>query len=209
MDLGTLAAGLATIAIYSFLYKDNPAYRLAEHLLIGLSVGFTLVLVYNTVLVPKLITPLFSDGHLERVIPALFGLSMFARFRRGWSSLSKPALALMIGAGAGLSIPAMLEARVLRQLAASVEPFAQVAAGEITSWWAIVTMLISLTGVVSVMVYFFFTRPDRRWLNGVSRLGVYFLMLFFGATFGYTVPSRLSLLIGRLEFLLGDFLRLL
>jgi hypothetical protein len=209
MDWGTFAAGLVTLAIFSFLYRDNPFYRFAEHLLIGLSVGFTLVLIFNSVLMGKLLTPLFSEGDLTKIIPALLGLSMFARFRRSWAQWSKPALALMIGAGAGVSIPAMMEARILRQLAATVEQFAGLGAGEAGGWWAIVTMLISLIGVITVMVYFFFTRPDTKLLNGLSRVGVYFLMVFFGATFGYTVTSRLSLLIGRLEFLLGDFLGLL
>jgi hypothetical protein len=35
------------------------------------------------------------------------------------------------------------------------------------------------------------------------------MMVFFGATFAYTVMSRVALLIGRLEFLLGDWLGLL
>jgi hypothetical protein len=38
---------------------------------------------------------------------------------------------------------------------------------------------------------------------------MYYMMVFFGATFGYTVMSRVSLLIGRMEFLLGDWLGLL
>ncbi len=209
IDWGTIAAGLVTLAIFSFLYRDNPFYRFAEHLLIGLSVGFTLVLLFNSVLMAELIRPLFVKGDLTKIIPLLLGLSMFARFRRSWSQWSKPALALMIGAGAGVSIPAMMEARILRQLAATVEQFAGLASGEVGGWWAIATMLFSLVGVITVMIYFFFTRPDTKLLNGLSRVGVYFLMTFFGATFGYTVTSRLSLLIGRLEFLLGDFLGLL
>lgn len=208
MDWGTFAAGVVTLAIFSFLYKDNPFYRLAEHLLIGLSVGFTLVMLFNSVLMDLLFVPLFAKSEVDKVIPLLFGLTMFARFRRSWSSWSKPALALMIGAGAGASIPNMLDARILQQLAASVRQFAAIGAGA-ADWWAIVTAIISLVGVLTVMVYFFFTRPDREWINGISRLGVYFLMLFFGATFGYTVTSRLTLLIGRLEFLLGDVLGLL
>lgn len=209
MDLSTLVAALLTIAIFSFLYRDNPLYRFAEHLLIGLSVGFTLVLLYNSVLVPKLFHPLFSEGNLWSLIPLVLGLSMFGRLTRGLSEFSKPALALMIGAGAGVSIPAMLEARVLRQMAATIEPFSAMRTGEISGVWPIVTILVTLAGVVTSMVYFFYTRPDRKSVRAISMVGVYFLMVFFGATFGYTATSRLTLLIGRLEFLLGDFLGIL
>jgi hypothetical protein len=40
----------------------------------------------------------------------------------------------------------------------------------------------------------------------MANLGIIFLMLGFGASFGYTVMSRISLLIGRMQFLLGDWL---
>jgi hypothetical protein len=69
--------------------------------------------------------------------------------------------------------------------------------------------IMTVVAVASVMVYFFYTRPDRRAIRAISRVGIYFLMVFFGATFGYTATSRLTLLIGRLEFLLGDFLGIL
>jgi len=209
MEMSTLVAVVCTLAIFSFLYRDNPFYRMAEHILIGLSVGFTLVMLYNSVLVPKLLRPLFLEVDLWGIIPLLLGLTMLARMKRSLAKFSKPALALMIGSGAGLSIPAMFEARILRQLAASVEPFAMVGRGEELSFIFICSMIISLIGVISAMVYFFYTRPDTKLIGSISRTGVYFLMIFFGATFGYTVTSRLTLLIGRMEFLLGDFLSIL
>jgi hypothetical protein len=209
MDLSTLVAALLTLAIFSFLYRDNPFYRFAEHLLIGLSVGFTLVLLFSSVLVPKLFHPLFAQGNLWSLIPLMLGLSMFGGLSRRFSRVSKPALALMIGSGAGVSIPAMLEARVLKQMAATVEPFSHMGQGSGASLWVIITAIITVIGVATVMVYFFYTRPDNKPARAVSQTGVYFLMVFFGATFGYTVTSRLTLLIGRLEFLLGDFLHIL
>lgn len=209
MDLSTTVAALLTLAMFSFLYRDNPCYRFAEHLLIGLSVGFTVVLLFNSVLMAKLFLPLFKEGQFGSLIPLILGLSMFARLSSKMVPYSKPALALIIGAGAGASIPRMLEARTLQQLSATVEPFAAMEAGTLSDPWLITTAVITLVGVASVMVYFFYTRPDTKPIRAVSRIGVYFLMVFFGATFGYTATSRLSLLIGRLEFLLGDFLGIL
>ncbi len=203
MTIATLAAAIVTVGIFSFLYRDNPFYRACEHLLIGLSVGFSLVLVWNSVLVPKLLQPLFVEGHLLGLIPFILSLLMLLRLKNSLAYLSKPVLALVIGYGAGVSIPAMFEARVLRQIAASVEPFTIVADGS-ASALMLLGMVISLIGIITVMVYFFYTRPDTRLLSGVSRVGIYFMMVFFGATYGYTVTSRLTLLIGRIEFLLGD-----
>lgn len=210
MEIGTIAAALVTIGILSFLYRDNQLYRLTEHLLIGLSVGFSLVLLWNSVLMPKLLKPLFVEGQLWSVIPLILSLLMLLRLKSSLSYVSKPVLALVIGAGAGVSIPAMFEARILRQMAASIEPFAGFrGGGDITSLLELSAIFVSLIGVISVMVYFFYTRPDTRMVRGISQTGVYFLMIFFGATFGYTVTSRLTLLIGRIEFLLGDVFHIL
>lgn len=208
MDWSTLAAAVVTLAIFSFLYRDNPIYRLAEHLLIGLSVGFSLVLLWNSVLMPKMLVPLFSEGHAPSIIPLGLSLLMLLRLKSAWTKFSKPVLALIIGAGAGVSIPAMLDARILKQLAATVEPFSA-ADTQLADTGEVINAVITLVAVFTVMVYFFYTRPDTRPVRSLSQVGVYFLMIFFGATFGYTAVSRLTLLIGRLEFLLGDFLGIL
>ena len=198
MNWETIAAGIATIAIFSFLYRDNPLYRLTEHILIGLSVGYSIVLVWNSVLVPKLLSRLFVQGDLWSVIPFVLSLLVLARVKRSLTFLSKPVLALVIGAGAGISVPTLLDARIIKQMSASIQPFAAPQSGDM------ITAVISLVAVITVIFYFFYTRPNRPLSNGISKAGIYFLMIFFGATFGYTVTSRLTLLIGRLEFLLSD-----
>jgi hypothetical protein len=208
MEIGTLVAAISTIAIFSFLYRDNPLYRLAEHVLIGLSVGFTLVLLWNSVLTPKMLVPLFRYGNLWSLIPFGFSILMLMRVRGAWARFSKPVMALIIGAGAGLSIPARLDARILRQLSATIEPFSAMGLG-VLSPAEIFNAILGLIAVVTVMVYFFYTRPDNKPVRAISETGIYFLMVFFGATFGYTVTSRLTLLIGRIEFLLSDFLGLI
>jgi hypothetical protein len=205
MDMATLTAALATLAIFSFLYRDNPLYRAAEHILIGLSVGFTIVLLWSSVLEPKILAPLFGRGDLWTILPLALSLLMLLRLKSSWVSWSKPVIALVIGAGAGLSIPAMVDARILKQMSATVAPFAAASVG----WWGLAEAFIGLAGCVSVLVYFFYTRGDKGFVGWTSHVGIYFLMVFFGATFGYTVTSRITLLIGRVEFLLGSVLGLL
>ncbi len=209
ISIGTLAAGVVTIAIFSFLYRDNPLYRAAEHLLIGLSVGFTIVLLWNSVLRPKMLLPLFSEGEFSALIPLALSVLMLLRIRASWSYLSKPVIAFVVGAGAGVSIPAMFDARILKQVAATIEPFSALSQPANASTMLVLEAVVGLVGCLAVMVYFFYTRPDTKLVRGISTTGIYFLMIFFGATFGYTVTSRLTLLIGRIEFLLGDLLTLI
>lgn len=61
---GIWLAAVLTLAIYSFLYKDNPLYRFAESLLVGVSVGFLLVVTFDTTLLPKALEPLAYNARL-------------------------------------------------------------------------------------------------------------------------------------------------
>ena len=194
MDIGTLIAVFLTLCIFSFLYQDNPFYKFAEHLLVGISVGYFLVTAVNTTVLPKLILPLFQQGNLIYIIPGILGFVMFARFSPKLSWLSRISLALVIGAGAGVSIPAVMQAQIMAQMKASMVSFASIDG-------IIIVLAISTT-----LIYFFFSKEHKGWFGGTAKVGIWFLMIFFGATFGYTVMSRISLLIGRMQFLLGDFL---
>ena len=59
-----------------------------------------------------------------------------------------------------------------------------------------------LVGVISVRFDFFFSIEHTGAARRVARVGIYFLMISFGAAFGYTVMARMSLLIGRFDELI-------
>ena len=81
--------------------------------------------------------------------------------------------------------------------------FAQIAAPAATE---ALDNLLLFVGVLMVLIYFFFSLEHRGAVGGMSRLGIWFLMLGFGAAFGYTVMGRVSLLIGRMNFLIIDWI---
>ncbi|HEY6221365.1 MAG TPA: hypothetical protein VIX13_02410, partial [Candidatus Eisenbacteria bacterium] len=66
--------------------------------------------------------------------------------------------------------------------------------------------LVYVLGVFSVLVYFFFSKEQGPITRRISRLGIWFLMISFGAAFGFTVMGRVALLIGRLNFLILDWI---
>jgi hypothetical protein len=214
-SIGIWIAALLTLAIYSFLYKDNPIYHFAESLLIGVSVGFLLVVTVDTTLMPKAINPLgttfvtlFTGGSfidfLLILIPVVLGLLMFARFVPNMTWMSRVALALYIGFGAGASIPANMQSLILKQIEATIRPF--LAPGNIAN---LINIFVIIIGLIATIAYFFFSKAHTGSFGRLAKLGTYFLMIFFGATFGYTVMARISLLIGRLTFLLKDWLGLI
>jgi len=61
-------------------------------------------------------------------------------------------------------------------------------------------------GVFCGLVYFFFSKEHKGFFGGASRMGIWILMITFGASFGYTVMGRISLLVGRLTFLFHNWL---
>lgn len=202
MDAATFVAGILTLAIFTFLYKDNPIYKMAESLLIGVSIGYFLVITWTNSLMGLLFNPLFGEGELGLILPFALGLLMFARFNRKTAHLSRLPIAVLIGSGAGVAIPAMLDARTLRQMSATVSPLVT------DSGMPDFASIVVLVGVLSTLAYFYFSREHAGVLGKTAKLGTWFLMIFFGTTFGYTVMSRMSTFIGRVEFLLSDFFRL-
>ncbi len=202
--LGIWLAALLTLAVYSFLYKDNPFYKFAEHLLVGISVGFLIVIAYMDTVVPKVLDPLFVRGEMLVIIPVLLGMLMFTRFWKQYAWLSRPALALYLGFGAGASIPAFMQSYIITQMKATISPFAQ-----IDGFWSAVNAVIVLIGLCTTLFYFYFSKKHEGGFGVLAKTGIYFLMVFFGATFGFTVMARVSLLIGRVTFLLRDWLHLM
>jgi len=203
MDIGTIIAGVLTLAIFTFLYGDNPVYKLAESLLVGVSIGYILVITWTNTMMAILFKPLVQDGQLLLLIPLFFGLLMFGRFHHSTSFLSRFSMAVLIGSGAGVAIPAMLGARTQAQLSATIEMF------RTDSVLMLLSALVVLIGLLSTLSYFYFSRAHSGWIGRSARIGTYFLMIFFGTTFGYTVMSRMSTFIGRIEFLLSDFLHII
>jgi hypothetical protein len=195
MTAGTVVAAVLTLAIFSFLYRENPFFRFAEHLLVGLSAGYFTVIAVQGTLVPKVIEPL-KVGDFWVVIPFVLIILILGRLTEKTRPASRIPLALVIGAGAGVAVPALLQARILVQLGATMKPLDSFA------------NVLVLVGVITTLIYFYFSREHKGWWGRLASVGTWYLMIFFGATFGNTVMSRISLLIGRLEFLLGDFLGL-
>ena len=214
---GTWVAALLTLAIFSFLYKDNPVYKLAEHVFIGISAGYVVALEYWNVFIPNLWNPLVEGHDFILLVPFALGLMLFTRFSPSASWLSRWAIAAMVGSYAGFAVIGALQGDLIAQVRASMVPLysgeavAAVGSAETAGdfFFALLGILqnpLIVAGLLCTLVYFFFSREHRGGLGAASRTGVWFLMISFGASFGYTVMSRVSLLIGRLHFLLSDWL---
>lgn len=204
--IGIWVGAFFTLAIYSFLYKENPVYRLAEHLVVGISMGYIIVLIYNTVILPKLLEPIFAGNNLLLIIPGLLGLLYITRFIPSIAWLSRYPIAFIMGTGMGIGFPLTMKAYVLRQLEAAMIPL--YSSG--MPWHEVLGNIVMIFGTLAALIYFFFSKPHKGPFFGTgSKIGIWVIMLGFGATFGFTVMGRVSLLIGRIQYLMGDWLHII
>ncbi|MBI4727519.1 hypothetical protein HY768_09960 [candidate division TA06 bacterium] len=196
---GIWLAALLTLCIYSFLYKDNPLYKFAEHVYVGISAGYFVAAEFHNVVLPNLWIPLTTNfAHkYYLIIPGVMGLLVFFAFSRKYNWLLRFPISMVVGMGAGLSVTAFLSTDVLAQTQATLIPMNSL------------NNFLLVLGVLATLVYFFFSAEHKGFVGAGAKLGVWYLMIAFGAAFGYTVMARISLLIGRMQFLLGDWLHIL
>jgi hypothetical protein len=198
-----------TIAIFSFLLRDNPLYKFAEHLVVGVSMGYWVVIIYQSGVIPKLAEPLqrFFSGRSETaldplvLVPAAMGMLLFARFAPRVSWLARVPMAFILGVGSGVAVPLMLQVSVIQQLYPTITVFLP---GGPTGM-AQANNILVLVGVICGLAYFFFSAKHSGPVGLMSRVGIWMLMIGFGASFGYTVMSRISLLYGRLHFVVFEW----
>jgi hypothetical protein len=194
-----IAAGL-TLFIFSFMYRDNPLYKFAEHLFVGVSAGYIVVQQFWSVLYPNLYVKVL-EGQPAYLIPALLCILLFTRFSAGASWLSRYALAVVIGVYAGAKTTGAAQAEVVAQVQATMVPLWVDGQPGLS-----LNHIVLVVGVVATLVFFFFSKEHKGFVGSTAKLGIWYLMVSFGAAYGFTVMSRVSLLIGRFQFLLDPWL---
>lgn len=210
-QIGIWLAALLTFAIFSFLYKDNPLFKLGESIFLGTALAYTLCLYYYTAIWQKAlqyfdpvragVAPKTGVEMFWTVImPLVLGLFIILRMvpKLGW--LSRYSFAIYIAGSAGLAIPAAIAGQLLPQVTTMMAP---ISGGGLSH---ALTQILMLVGFAATVVFFFFSLEHTGMVGRISRVGVLFVMISFGASFGYTVMARVSLLIGRFQFLLYEWI---
>ncbi len=203
-------AAFLTLGIISFLYKDNPWYKLSEAIFVGVSAGYWVVILFWDNFYGKFWENKGEDPTLY--IGAILGLLMIMRLvpKIGW--ISRWPLAFIVGATGGLWLMNYFSSNIMVQVQATIMPLLSTGFGSDgfdASFGQIIGNLVIFVGTFTGLVYFFFSKEHTGAFGKTARVGIFFIMITFGASFGYTVMSRMSLLIGRIDFLLGDWLGLI
>ena len=201
--IGVWMSVLMTLSILSYLYGDNPFYKAAEHLFVGVSAGYVFSITWwDTVwlnlfgrLFPNYVEAGFEFDALY-IIPFILGVFMLFRIIPSLSWMARISIAYIVGMAAGLKFYVYLNSNVLKQIQNSAIDFNQSTLG-------ILNHFLILFGVICGLVYFFFSKEHKGVVGKISKIGIYFLMIKFGASFGFAVMGRISILIGRFEDLIN------
>ncbi len=194
--LGTWVAVFMTLGLLSFAIGENPFYRLVEHLYVGVAAAHSMIIGWEN-LQNNAFTPMMEEGEIAKIIPVILGILLYARFIKGQLWLSRIPMSALVGIGVGLTVRGTITAEFLNQIRATLIPLNSI------------DNIIIVFGVISVLMFFYFTRKDTNPLfNYSGTVGRYIMMIAFGALFGNAAMGRMSLMIGRLRFLLVEWLGL-
>lgn len=210
--VGIWMGAICTLAIYSFLYKENPFYRIFEYLFTGMGIGYGLVAFWFSFFLPQWWHPLTGqEGHKDMNL--LWLLPFFAGFlyyfiyssKKAW--LAKIIIGFSLGVGTGMSFQATVS-ELMPQIYSSFMTFNVVPMDNLHSAWVLFSNLIFVVTLLFVMLYFFFSfEHEHPLVQRSATAGRWMLMVSFGAFFGSTVMARMSLLIERLQFLIEDWVQ--
>ena len=214
---GTLVAAILTLFVFSYLLGDNVLYRFAEHLFVGVAVGYSMVIVFHAVLSAKLMLPLveaLSNGDWGRVltlgISLLMGLLLLTKPLKSISWLGSLSVAFLVGVGAALAIGGAMLGTLLPQVDATANVSYYVT--RYGSALGLLSGVVVLVGTIGVLIHFHFGSgeegPVARLRAGLVRtwggLGRWFILIAFAAILATTFMSRLSFLAGRIQFLVDS-----
>ena len=234
--LGAWSIVFFTICIFSYLFGDNPFYKVAEHIFVGVSAGYIAVYTFWSTIWPNLFGRLWpasqtSDSILMKmwyavygifsfivgfvnesifpkggvdsgfelnityIVPLILGIFMILRLVPSLSWLARFSIAYIVGMISGLKLYSFLNSNILMQVK-------DLGINTEASSWIIFNQLLIIIGVVAGLIYFFFSMEHKGFIGKVSKIGIFYLMIKFGASFGFAVMGRISLLIGRFEELI-------
>lgn len=197
----TWCAALSTLAIYSILYGENRVYRLFEHVFIGISAGYGLYVTWSEILLPKWWLPMTSEGQWYWILALVAGSMFYFSYSKKYVWISRLIFGFFMGFTAGGLFRDFYEI-TFPQIGASMKPIAVPG----STVWEVLNAIFFYVILICSMAYFFFSFEHKsKGVKSAVSLGRWFLMIGFGAIFGATVMGRMTLFIGRFNFLVNQW----
>jgi len=195
--IGVWVGVFITLMVLSFLYKENPFFRLTEYVFIGLAAGYAFAASLR-LFIDQALNPIFVNGNLTFIVPVILGSLFYAQFTKKYSSLYRLPLSLAIGYGLGVTIWSVFATFFVKQVIATMIPLFT---GDVLTTFDNVVLV---AGTILSLSYFILHREQTGVWGGFTKIGKYFILATLGAVFGSTVLGRMAIIIQRVQFLVGD-----
>lgn len=228
--VGTWFAAFLTLCIFSFLYRDNPFYKFAESVFIGVSAAAYMVAAFWEQIVPNVLgeiipwvmklslypaveinagKPVLLQVNWARVAAFIFGIMLLWRLAPKGQWIARWPLAVIIGTMAGIRMMVFIQTDLLGIVSSTIVPLVAMRPGGGFDLWQSIRQTGIVLGVLACLFYFFFSVEHKGMGGRIANVGIWVLMITFGASFALTVMGRIALLSERFNFLFDDWLWLI
>ena len=216
MDLnliGSIVAGLLTLMVFSYLIGANPLWRVAQSLLVGVSVGYVTLVILTQVVVPqvaRIIQPAASAPPADRwlaAVPVALGLMLLMRIAFPGAWPASFGLNLVVVVGSALALGGALAGTIVPQSLDTMRLL------DLNNPVALVGNIVLLLGVVCALAYFAFAARGNgersQPVRVLATIGRWVLLVAFGALLGSLSTTFFAALIDRLLALINTVLDLI
>jgi hypothetical protein len=211
LELLALIIGFVlTLTVYSYVIGDNPLYRLAVHVLVGVSAAYAAVIVLRQVMLPIVVEIRLdpAGSTLFWLLPLLLALFLLAKRLPFVSWLSHNSLAFLVGVGAAVALVGAVRGTLLPQVGLLGSPVPGLGPVE---------LILAALLTAAVLMVFHFTGgqvEDGEWKRPLWQRGFYYtgqavLMITFGALFAGVLSTSILLLSSRISYFVNQFLQLI
>ena len=212
--ISAIVGFLLTLMILSYLIGDNPLFRVAVYLFIGVSSGYAATVIIYNVLLPKL--GQLQTGDVNQlvlgVIPLVLGVTLLAKLFPRASWIGNFAMAMLVGVGAATALGGALLGTLLPQAQAAMDAFDL--GSSLNPALKFIEAGIMLVGTVFTLAAFQFGArrapdgtPKRNViLEWVAWFGRLFIAITLGVLFAGVYMAALTAMIERLNSIVRFFL---
>ncbi|MCD4673497.1 MAG: hypothetical protein K8R77_12610 [Anaerolineaceae bacterium] len=211
----TFTSFLLTLMIFSYFFGDNPLFRLATYIFVGVTAGYVAVLIVYQVLLPRLVWPLLHGSMPERalvIFPLLLSILLLTKLSPKFAQLGSIPMAYLVGAGAAVIISGAVTGTIVTQSRAAINMFDMQSSTAQASGpvFQIITASVLLVGTVSSLAYFHFSAKPKanapaqrtKLMENLAKIGQVFIAITLGALFAGVYATAITALIERLDFIL-------
>lgn len=225
---------VATIGLYSVLYRESKFYRFFEHVFLGLAAGFALVVLWKENLKPLWWDMMAGSVNKEGIVESpgfwayafilpigLMGYFVFSK-KHNW--MSKIPIGVILGFWSGQQVQIWWN-RWGPQIYSSMQPVIPTSTDSFTKPFVgglspeqaaeinaniypsqAISNLIFVITILATLSYFFFSFDIKgKFLKATNTFGRWLLMVGFGAVFGSTVMARFVLEIDRMSYIFVEW----